>query len=426
MTDPRTDRWQLPDGVDELLPEAAWRVERLRRDIVDCCRAWGFELVMPPLVEYLDSLLTGSGAGERMNRQTFKLVDQQNGRTLGVRADMTPQVARIDAHTWPSDAPNRLCYTGTVLKARADGVGGSRSPQHFGAELFGHAGVESDVEIIRLMLETVRLGGLDPGNLLLDLGHVGVYRALAADAALDPLDEGRVFEALQRGSVPDVAARLDAAGARTRAAERLQRLCALRGDASLIGRARDALDGAGPGVATALDELERVVRAVAETHPEVPVLVDLAELRGFRYHTGMLFAVHDGRGATLANGGRYDRVGEAFGRARAATGFSGDLKQLADRSAAHGARSTAAADDASSDIDAAATGDPFATSPVVHVPDPGAPGVWDEVRRLRAAGERVLCALPGDADERARCDRELVRVGTGWALRPLAGPSPNH
>ena len=426
MTDSRNERWQLPDGVDELLPEAAWRVERLRRDIVDRCRSWGFELVMPPLVEYLDSLLTGSGAGERMNRQTFKLVDQQNGRTLGVRADMTPQVARIDAHGWPSDAPNRLCYTGTVLKARADGVGGSRSPQHFGAELFGHAGVESDVEIIRLMLETVRLGGLDAEELLLDLGHVGVYRALAADAALDPADEGRVFEALQRGSVPDVAARLEAAGARTPAAERLRRLCTLRGDASLVDRARDALDGAGPAVALALDEVERVVAAVTETHPDVPVLVDLAELRGFRYHTGLLFAVHDARGATLANGGRYDRVGEAFGRARAATGFSGDLKQLADRSAALGAGSGASDASAGAGTGGAATADPFATSPAVHVPDPAAPGVWDEVRRLRAAGERVLCALPGDPDERARCDRELVRDGAGWTLRPLPVSFPNH
>ena len=403
----RTDRWLLPDGVDELLPEAAWRVERLRRDIVDRCRAWGFELVMPPLVEYLDSLLTGSGAGEVMNRQTFKLVDQQNGRTLGVRADMTPQVARIDAHALRSDAPNRLCYTGSVLKARADGAGGSRSPQHFGAELFGHAGVESDVEIVRLMLETVSLGGLPPGALLLDLGHVGVYRTLAADAALGADDEARVFEALRRGSVPDLAERLAEAGATSAAGERLATLCTLRGDASLIGRARDALAGAGPGVGRALDEIERVVEAVLATHPDTPILVDLAELRGFRYHTGVLFAVHDRGGATLANGGRYDRVGEAFGRARAATGFSGDLKQLADRSrAAPGA-------------DAAGPGGPDAPPLAVHVADPAADGAWREIERLRARGERVLCALPGSPDERFRCDRELVRDGDGWALRPL-------
>ena len=412
MTDPRTDRWQLPDGVDELLPEAAWRVERLRRDIVDCCRAWGFELVTTPLVEYLDSLLTGSGAGERMNRQTFKLVDQQNGRTLGVRADMTPQVARIDAHAHRGDAPNRLCYTGTVLKARADGAGGNRSPQHFGAELFGHAGVESDVEIVRLMLECTSLGGLAPGTSLLDLGHVGVYRALAADAALAPADEARVFEALQRGSVPDLRSRLDAAGATNAAAERLAALSTLRGDGSLVARARDVLDGASPAVATALDELARVIEAVAETHPDTPVLVDLAELRGFRYHTGLLFAVLDERGATLANGGRYDRVGEAFGRARAATGFSGDLAQLADRS--RGASSVSSG-----------VGGAFVTSFAVHVPDPSARGAWEEIRRLRSIGERVLCALPGEPDERARCDRELVRAGDAWTLRPLDPSSPS-
>lgn len=404
MTDPRTDRWQLPDGVDELLPDAAWRVERLRRDVVDRCRSWGFELVMPPLVEYLDSLLTGSG--ETMDLQTFKLVDQQNGRTLGVRADMTPQVARIDAHALRGDGPNRLCYTGTVLRARADGAGGSRSPQHFGAELFGHGGFESDVEIVRLMLETVTLGGLAPEHLLLDLGHVGVYRALAADAALGGDDEVRVFEALQRGSVPDVRARLDEAGATSAAAERLATLCTLRGDVSLIARARDALDGAGPEVADALDTLERVVAAVADSQPGVPVLIDLAELRGFRYHTGMLFAVHDVSGATLANGGRYDRVGEAFGRARAATGFSGDLKQLADRSREAGAGAgTSAAGHA------------------IHVPDPAAHGAWGEVQRLRRDGERVLCALSGDPRERERCDRELVRRGDAWTLRPLDPPS---
>ena len=423
MTDPRTDRWQLPDGVDELLPGAAWRVERLRRDIVDGCRAWGFELVMPPLVEYLDSLLTGSGAGERMNRQTFKLVDQQNGRTLGVRADMTPQVARIDAHAHRSDVPNRLCYTGTVLKARADGAGGSRSPQHFGAELFGHAGVESDVEVIRLMLETVGRGGLAPGSLLLDLGHVGVYRALVADAALAPADEARVFEALQRGSVPDLRACLDEAGATGDAAGRLAALCALRGDASLIARAREVLDGAGLAVTEALDELERVVDAVADTHPDTPVLLDLSELRGFRYHTGLLFAVLDERGATLANGGRYDRVGEAFGRSRAATGFSGDLVQLADRS--HDARHAGGGDTAAGSTTADRDRGAFVTSLAIHVPEPAGRGAWNEIRRLRSTGERVLCALPGSPDERARCDRELVRTSDAWTVRPLDPSSPS-
>ena len=402
QTPARPDRWQLPDGVDERLPRAAWRVERLRRAFVDTCASWGFEFVMPPLVEYLDSLLTGSG--ENMDLQTFKLIDQQNGRTLGIRADMTPQVARIDAHALAGPGPNRLFYTGTVLRALADGAGGDRGPQHFGAELFGHAGFESDVEVIRLMLASVQLGGLGPEALLLDLGHVGVYRALAADAALEPADESLVFEALQRGSVPDVRDRLAAAGATSDAASRLAALPTLRGDGSLLARARTVLAGASPAVAEALDTLERVLEAVQDSHPSVRVLIDLGELRGFRYHTGMLFAVHDARGAELANGGRYDRIGDAFGRARPATGFSGDLGHLADLS--HDA----------------AGGEGGERLPV-HVGEPDAPGARAEIARLRVAGERVLCALPGADGERTRCDRELVRVGDAWQVRPIDPPS---
>ena len=399
MSDPRTDRWQLPDGVDELLPEAAWRVELLRRAFIDRCRSWGFELVMPPLIEYVDSLLTG--AGETMDLQTFKLVDQHSGRTLGVRADMTTQVARVDAHALASDAPNRLCYTGTVLRARADGAGGSRSPQQFGAELFGHAGVESDVEICRLMLEIVCLAGVPSDALVLDFGHVGVYRALAADAALAPDEEALVFEALGRGSLPDLEARLAVSSAGPEATRRLVALCELRGDESLLGRARALLDGAGPGVPEALDTLERLIAAVRETHPDIAVHVDLAELRGYSYHTGPLFAVH-GRGAQLARGGRYDRVGEAFGRARPATGFSGDLKRLAD-----GGIETRAGDGGA-----------------ILVPEPDAPGAWAEARRLRERGERVLFALPDASSGRVRCDRQLVRVDGRWTLHRLE-PRPS-
>lgn len=408
MTDTRTDRWQLPDGVDELLPGAAWQIEQLRRDIVDCCRRWGFELVMPPLIEYIDSLLTGSG--ETMNLQTFKLVDQNNGRTLGVRADMTPQVARMDAHALRSESPNRLCFTGTVLRTRADRAGGSRAPQQFGAELYGHAGFESDVEIIRLMLESVHVGGIPPTRLLLDLGHVGVYRALAEDAKLAADDEQQVFEALQRGSGPDVRERLAAAGASSEATERLIALCSLRGDVgrdgdnSILDRARELLAGASAGVGEALDTLASVIAAVRATHPDVRMLVDLSELRGFRYHTGTLFAVYDDAGSELARGGRYDSIGEAFGHARPATGFSGELKMLLDRASALNGRRA----DAMRNPELA-----------IHVADAGADGVWPEVCRLRESGQQVLCALPGDSNERARCDRELVQEAGRWIVRPI-------
>ena len=401
MTDSRPDRWQLPDGVDELLPETAWRVESLRRDFVDRCRAWGFELVMPPLIEYVESLLTGSG--EMLDLQTFKLVDQHNGRTLGVRADMTPQVARIDAHALAGDGPNRLFYTGTVLRARADGVGGSRSPQQFGAELFGHGGLESDVEICRLMLETVDLAGVATETVLLDLGHVGVYRTLAADARLAAEDEAGVFEALQRGSAPDLHARLDALSGEVddEALGRLAALVTLRGDARVLERARETLEGASAGVGRAIDALERLVAALGATHPEVGVHVDLAELRGYAYHSGALFAVHDASGARLAHGGRYDAVGEAFGRARPATGFSGDLVQLAERGAA--ARPAAPT-----------------RGGAIRVAEPDLVDAWRTVRALRANGERVLSVPPGNAAGAERCDRELVRGDEGWTVRPIA------
>ena len=405
MSEPRTDRWQLPDGVDELLPGPAWRVETLRRAFIDGCRSWGFELVMPPLIEYVDNLLTGSG--ETLELQTFKLVDQHSGRTLGVRADMTPQVARMDAHALGGAEPARLCYTGTVLRTRADGAGGSRSPQQFGAELFGHAGVESDIEICRLMLETVRLAGVPARRTVLDLGHVGVYRALVADLGLAAAEEAGVFEALRRGSLPDLDARLAALGTGTDGAtegERLRRLCHLRGGDRTIARAREELNGAGEGVTRALDELDELVAAVRETHPDVALHVDLAELRGYAYHTGALFALHDDDGTQLARGGRYDRIGESFGRVRPATGFSGDLKRLADRARAlrdeGPAPTKGESDSVRVDVRTVAQG-------------------WPEIVRRRASGERIVFDLPdaggsegaaADApDSATRFRRELVR-----------------
>ena len=395
MSDSRTDRWQLPDGVDELLPDAAWRVETLRRAFVDGCRSWGFELVMPPLIEYVDNLLTGSG--ETLELQTFKLIDQHSGRTLGVRADMTTQVARIDAHALGGTALSRLCYTGTVLRTRADGAGGSRSPQQFGAELFGHAGVQSDVEICRLMLESVRLAGVPASRQVLDLGHVGVYRALLADVGLSAEAAAGVFEALQRGSVPDVEERLaaDAPGADPASAARLRHLCALRGDETLLARAREQLAGAGPDVSLALDELEELIRAVRETHPDVALHIDLAELRGYAYHTGALFALHDDGGTQLARGGRYDRIGESFGRARPATGFSGDLKQLADRAAALRPDAVAFGERGP----AGALGD-------VRLVPRDASGGWAEIVRQRADGGRVIVELP---DEEVAGERRGTR-----------------
>lgn len=403
------NRWQLPDGVDELLPDAAWRVERLRRRIMDTCHAWGFDLVMPPLVEYLDSLITGTGTA--MELQTLKFIDQHNGRTLGVRADITPQVARIDAHALNRDWPDRLFYIGTVLRARTDGFGGSRSPQQVGAEIFGHAGPEADIEIIRLMLHTVQLAGVDPADLTLDLGHVGVYRGLVAQAGLDERQQMRLFRAFQQGSVPDIHALLDEFDTEAGVRSALAALPLLQGEPDVIDRARQRLQQAGADVLASLDTLQTAVAAIRQSHPSLALHIDLGELRGYSYHTGMLFSVFCASGQELARGGRYDRIGEAFGRPRPATGFSSDLKSLADLSASAPAGQGASA------------GDPAADATGIFVDDAllDSAGL-DEIMRLRRTGERVVTGLRGSTLDaaRARCDRELLRRAGHWTVVPLA------
>lgn len=400
--------WRLPDGVDELLPAAAAAVERLRRGVLDLCRAHGFDLVSPPLIEYLDALLTGTG--EAMDVQTFKLVDQQDGRALGVRADMTPQVARMDAHSLRAEGPTRLCYTGSVLRARAEGIGSSRTPRQFGAELYGHAGVESDVEMCRLMIDAVLLAGFEPDELALDLGNVGVYAGLVRAAGLAAPVERALFEAMGRGSVPDVEATLERAGATPALRGALGRLVGCAGDAATIETARAAFARVDPRVDASLDALDRAVAAMRESHPEVRVHVDLAELRGYRYHTGLLFAVLGADGAQLARGGRYDAVGRAFGRSRPATGFSGDLERLCaaglHASAARGAPVRAARDD----------------RPVL-LADPSLSGALDAAAALREAGGRVVVHLPG-APAPAGVHRELALVDGAWHVRPLQPDSP--
>jgi len=352
---------------------------------------------MPPMIEYLDSLLTGTG--ETMDLQTFKLVDQQNGRTMGIRADMTPQVARMDAHALRGDHPNRLFYTGTVLRARADGFGGSRSPLQFGAELFGHAGAHSDIEIIRLMLASLAEAGLEPDDLILDLGHVGVYRGLVSQLELNDDVAAAVFNSVQRGSYPDVQALLaDVPSAKKHdSVQLLSRLMSLRGDENLIGEARDAFVSAPPAVLDALDSLQQVLDGVRRTHPQLGISIDLAELRGYSYHTGVLFAAYTNNGDELARGGRYDAVGAAFGHPRPATGFSGDMKKLADttRSDYQGENGI------------------FVSAELIDE-------AWPEIVRLRDSGERVLTELRGmDGEQQAlTCDRLLVQRDNRWTLIP--------
>ncbi len=392
------NRWLLPEGIEEVLPLEARRLERLRRELLDLYERWGYDLVIPPFIEFLDALLTGTG--NDLGLQTFKLTDQLSGRLLGVRADMTPQVARIDAHQLWRESPNRLCYLGTVLRTRGDGFGGSRSPMQVGAELYGHGGLESDLEVIALMLETLALAGV--GEVHLDLGHVGLFRALACRAGLDRETETWLFDALQRKAVPEIEAWLAGAGLEPETGRMLRQLAGLNGGVEVLGDARDLLAAGGAEVFEALAVLERTAAALAREFPNLPIHVDLAELRGYHYHTGLVFAAYvPGQGQAVARGGRYDGIGRVFGHDRPATGFSTDLKTLLALGAVEAAVPAGVYAPAASEGDAA---------------------LEARVRALRAAGERVIRALPG-ADRSPRelgCDRALVCRGPEWELAPVA------
>ncbi|MCK5263361.1 MAG: ATP phosphoribosyltransferase regulatory subunit, partial [Gammaproteobacteria bacterium] len=317
------EHWVLPQGIEEALPEHAARLEILRRDLLGLYATWGYELVIPPFIDHIESLLTGTG--HDLDLQTFKLVDQVSGRTLGVRADMTPQVARIDAHQLNRDVPTRLCYMGTVLHARPDSFGGTRSPLQVGAELYGHAGVESDVEILGLMLNTFSTAGVQ--DVFVDLGNVDIFKGLAKQANLNQEDEGRLFEMLQRKAVPEIEELLNELSIDNDVRTMLAALAELNGDVSVLKTAREKLAKADTSVHAAIDYLEKTAELIMARFENVGFNFDLAELHGYHYQTGVVFAAFvPGTGEAIARGGRYDDIGQIFGRARAATGFSTDLK----------------------------------------------------------------------------------------------------
>jgi ATP phosphoribosyltransferase regulatory subunit len=317
--------WWLPEGMEEWLPPASWRQEELRRELLDFYRRRGYGLIQTPLVEHLDALLTGTGSD--LEQQTFKLIDPASGRLLGLRADMTPQAARIAARRYADQKVVRLCYLGTVLRTRADSLGGARAPRQVGCELFGDARVEADIEILQIMLETLKRAAVP--NVHLDLGHVGIYRAIATRLGLAADDEAALFDILQRKSQPDLAGFGRAQRLEPKALAALGHLMDLNGDATVLKRARQSLAKLGTAVGRCLDTLEQTVRALRRRFPKMPVHVDLAELRGYRYQTGMVFAAFaPGHGRELARGGRYDGVGREFGVPRPATGFSADLNEL--------------------------------------------------------------------------------------------------
>lgn len=388
------DRWLLPEGIGELLPEEAWALEAVRRQLLDLYRGWGYELIIPPFIEYLESLLTGTG--NDLDLQTFKLTDQLTGRMMGVRADMTPQAARIDAHRLKREEPVRLCYFGTVLHTRPDGFAGSRSPMQIGAELFGHGGPEADVEVLELMLETLFTVGLDQVHL--DLGHVGIFRGLAREAGLEPERETLLFDALQRKAFPEIGELL--ADLRPNHRDRLAELARLNGGPEVLDRARSLLRGADADTLQALENLCAIAERVGRHLTGASLYFDLAELRGYGFHTGAVFAAFaPGCGQEVARGGRYDEIGKVFGRARPATGFSADLKTLL----------------------ALSQRDWNHPKPGILAPAGADPDLWARVAELRAEGERVIQGLPGQPGG-ARglgCDRQLVREGQAWVVRPL-------
>jgi len=387
------ERWLLPEGIEELLPPQAQQLETLRRALLDLFDRWGYELVMPPLVEYLDSLLIGNG--NDLDIQTFKLTDQLNGRLMGVRADITPQVARIDAHRMSErDGPVRLCYQGTVLHTRGDGLGGSRSFTQIGAELFGHASVESDAEMVCLMLETLELAGIDQVNV--DLGHVGIFRALSKSAGLSDDQETVLFDALQRKAIPEVESLLADLKIDENIRKDIADLAGMNGGIEILSEARECFAD-NKEILNALDEISHVAESVSAQRPNLKLHFDLAELRGFRYHTGLVFAAYQqGQGRAIAQGGRYDDIGKVFGRARPATGFSADMRALISLGSGGASQKGSIFAPASDDVTQA-----------------------DKIRELRNAGERVVCELKGQTGgaSEAGCDQVLMFTDGQWAVK---------
>ncbi len=389
----QNDRWLLPEGIEEILPPRAEQLDTTLRRLFDLFKSWGYELVMPPFIEYLESLLTGTG--NDIDLQTFKLTDQLTGRLMGLRADMTPQVARIDAHCLKREVPTRLCYMGTVLKTLPPTHGGNRSPMQVGVELYGHAGVESDVEVLRLMVKSLHSAGID--HVYLDLGHVGIFRGLAHSANLDAECEARLFDALQRKAKPEIASLLAERALPDSLHKMLNCLADLHGDETVLDTAASTLAKADASVIAALDNLRQIAAAVRAMQG-VTVHFDLAELRGYHYHTGAVFAAFvPGQGQAIAQGGRYDDIGKVFGRARPATGFSTDLKNVLSLVTAK-----------------------MPEVRGIFAPSDTAPALARCIDDLREAGERVIQALPGQQGGAAEmgCDRELVLQDGSW--QPMA------
>jgi len=379
--------WLLPEYIEDILPAEAARIERLRRQMIDLFEVHGYELVMPPLLEYVESLLTGTG--HDLDLQTFKLVDQISGRTLGLRADITPQVARIDAHLLNRAGVTRLCYAGSVLHTLPNGTNRTREPLQIGAELYGHAGIESDVEIQQLMMRALEVAGVR--DAYLDIGHVAIFRSLVRHGRIEGELESELFRAIQAKDLPAVSELTQRVPRRIR--EALAALPELYGGSEVLKEAARRLP--------AIDEITQALRdlqALSDGLRDAARIrcFDLAELRGYHYHSGVVFAAYmEGQPYAIGRGGRYDEVGKAFGRARPATGFSTDLRELA----------------------ALQPPEPERTGVVApYAPEDGA--LQRRIAALRRAGTRVVVELPGheNAARETAWERRLARRDGKWVI----------
>jgi len=399
MNKSSNSRWLLPDGVQETLPPDALAVELLRRKILQIYHLWGYDLVMPAMMEYIDSLLTGTA--HSLDTKTFTLVDQLTGKQMGVRSDMTPQVARIDAHLLADDQHknrvSRLCYCGHLLHAQSEGITSSRTPLQIGAEIFGNDTIAADVEVVSLMIETLHAATLN--TISIDIGHVGIFRSLVHNTSLDTDEENRLFDMLQRKSIPELQQYLQQLPFDDTLRNQFHQLALLNGDISIIDDARKVYADCGKDLHQAIDHMQAVVEAVQLKFPETLIHCDLSELRGYSYHTGLVFAAFlPGQGKEIARGGRYDDVGSVFGNARPATGFSADLINLYQLSTA------------SSKPDLG-----------ILAPDNNDPELAKIIKTLRQDKQRVIVDLTGGVSKPLdqQCNRKLVRQADGWVVEEV-------
>ena len=396
MKDQPVNRWLLPDGVQETLPPAAFGVDLLRQKVLQIYHCWGYDLVMPAMIEFIDSLLTGTA--HSLDIKTFSLVDQVTGKQMGVRSDMTPQVARIDAHLLAdgdrTDRIERLCYCGHLLHAQADGITSSRTPLQIGAEIFGNTSVTADVEVVSLMIETLHTVGLN--DISIDLGHVGIFRNLVSSTELDKQQEALLFDMLQRKSIPELEVYLAELDLPEKLRAQFHHLALLNGDITILEEARQVFEGCHEELHQALDRMQAVIEALQGKYPNTLINCDLAELRGYSYHTGLVFAAFfPGQGKEIARGGRYDNMGGIFGNARPATGFSADLLNLQQLSNTSQLKTQG-----------------------ILAPNNNDPDLSKKIQNLRSEGQRVMIDLTDGKSKPAaqQCDRILTRQNNGWTI----------